>query len=94
MKSTRIGRDLGMDKLKAMSTGQLLEQLERSTISFITTGQLKAFEMAESIKTEINSRQELSIVKTKKGVATVIQIGAHQYILQHPNQKKRGGTDV
>jgi hypothetical protein len=83
-----------MAKLKAMSTGQLLEQLERSTISFITTGQLKAFEMVESIKTEINSRQELSVLKRKKGIATVVQVGVHQYILQHPNQMKRGGTDV
>lgn len=83
-----------MDKLKEMSIEQLLTQLERSTISFITTGQVKAFEMVDAVKSEISSRKDYSIVKMKKGIATVIHANGYQYALQHPNQMKRGGSDV
>jgi hypothetical protein len=73
------------------STETLLEQLERNIISFITTGNERAYVMVSAIKTEITNRSVVEILKEKKGVPTVIRVDGHHYSLQHPNQKVRGG---
>jgi len=36
---------------------------------------------------------EVEILKTKKGIATVIHFNGYQYTLQHPTQAKRGGKN-
>ena len=38
-------------------------------------------------------RPIVTILKTKKGIPTVIKVSGHQYVLQHPNQYKRGGKN-
>ena len=41
----------------------------------------------------IKLTSKVEILKTKKGIATVIHFNGHQYTLQHPNQVKRGGKN-
>lgn len=48
-------------------------------------------EMSNPMNTKLTT--EVEILKTKKGIATVILVNGHQYTLQHPNQLKRGGKN-
>ena len=76
------------------SNEKLIQKLERNIISYLTTGNQKAYEMVDSLKELICSRSVVEILKRKNGIATVIRVDGFQYTLQHPNQKKRGVAKV